>query len=188
MPASSWKCLRGAIVVDPSWLPHAHHLVATSSAQIFNPDSKRAQCPLNVDGSIVSALASTLLKTGYLDGGRYLSDAVVLHSSAGCARQQAHTDYDPSACRRLLHKPLGVVMALEEGTRLWVADGQGRPSTKEPRLRCIRLRPGDVLVFEGDTVHAGASYVTSNTRVHVYVDVPSLKRRANSTYLVDATR
>jgi ectoine hydroxylase-related dioxygenase (phytanoyl-CoA dioxygenase family) len=40
------------------------------------------------------------------------------------------------------------------------------------------LNPGDLLVFDGDVSHAGASYALPNTRVHVYLDVPGLKREA----------
>ena len=46
----------------------------------------------------------------------------------------------------------------------------------EHGVRMICLEPGDVLVFDGDVVHAGAAYRAPNTRVHVYLDVPSVKR------------
>ena len=41
---------------------------------------------------------------------------------------------------------------------------------------------GDVLVFDGDVVHAGAQYSVGSTRVHVYLDVPELTRDPNFTW------
>ena len=67
-------------------------------------------------------------------------------------------------------KPASVILALEDGARLWVRDEDGRTE------REIVLRAGDVLVFDGDVAHAGAAYLSANTRVHVYLDVPSVVR------------
>ena len=36
--------------------------------------------------------------------------------------------------------------------------------------------PGAILVFDGDVAHRGASYAALNTRVHMYLDVPAVKR------------
>ena len=75
-----------------------------------------------------------------------------------------------------LLKPKGVIVALEHGTRLMVRD-------------CIReidvsvwLAPGQVLVFDGDVVHGGAEYEYSNTRVHMYLEVPGITRRKGYTW------
>eukprot|EP00966_Prymnesium_polylepis_P245049 5667969-Prymnesium_polylepis.1 len=45
------------------------------------------------------------------------------------------------------------------------------------------LQPGDILLFEGDVLHAGAKYESAcNTRVHVYLDVPDLRRKPNTNW------
>jgi len=91
-----------------------------------------------------------------------------------CQRQQWHFDYDPDAVRAAKTKPLGVLVALEDGTRF------------ETRAKTHTLSRGDVLVFRGDLMHAGAAYDRENTRMHLYLDVPAVKRQRNSTwYAVD---
>ena len=62
------------------------------------------------------------------------------------------------------------------------ADGARMRVMGEHGVRMICLEPGDVLVFDGDVVHAGAAYRAPNTRVHVYLDVPSVKREHDRTY------
>ena len=47
----------------------------------------------------------------------------------------------------------------------------------------VPLEPGDVLVFEGDVVHAGAQYASLNTRVHAYLDAPGVERKVNHTWM-----
>ena len=69
--------------------------------------------------------------------------------------------------RGIRKKPLGALLALEEGTKLAV-HGIGD----------VLLQRGDCLVFDGDLVHAGSAYPDApNTRVHVYLDVPTVERR-----------
>ena len=34
----------------------------------------------------------------------------------------------------------------------------------------LSLLPGDIIVFEGDVIHAGAAYSQANLRVHAYLD------------------
>ena len=73
---------------------------------------------------------------------------------------------------------LGVIAALERGTRFCVAARGG--GWEE-----IELGRGDVLFFEGDLVHGGAAYPHAcNTRIHVYLDVPEIKRPRDATWLV----
>ena len=45
------------------------------------------------------------------------------------------------------------------------------------------LRAGDLLVFDGDCVHAGSAYTTTNTRVHCYLDSCTHARKVNQTWL-----
>ena len=46
----------------------------------------------------------------------------------------------------------------------------------------VRLAPGDVLVFDGDVAHAGASYCECNLRLHTYLDVPEVVRERDHTW------
>ena len=68
-------------------------------------------------------------------------------------------------------KPLGVLVALQDETRLDTPQG------------VIAMEQGDVLVFDGDVVHAGAAYAQDNTRVHLYLDATEVPRVHNVTYL-----
>lgn len=138
---------------------------------IFNPDELRVQRALPVDEPIVVALIDFLRVRGFLCDGRTPGDAVVIHSFAGCAQQPLHTDYHPDVVRAALVKPLGVVAALQDDTRLVLDNG-----------RYVAMRAGDVVVFEGGVVHAGAAYASENTRVHIYVDSREVVREPNSTY------
>ena len=96
------------------------------------------------------------------------------HGAARDRQQPLHYDYNPKQLRGSERKPAGVLLALEHGARMRVMGEHG--------VRMICLEPGDVLVFDGDVVHAGAAYRAPNTRVHVYLDVPSVKRERDRTY------
>ena len=77
---------------------------------------------------------------------------------------------------RAVRKPASVILALQDGARLWVRDRE------QKRTREVVLRAGDVLVFEGDVAHAGASYCARNMRVHVYLDVAGVVRDRDFTW------
>ena len=52
------------------------------------------------------------------------------------------------------------------------------------RTTTVPLDRGDVLVFRGDTVHAGAaSDEGHNGRLHVYLDNPHVQRQHNRTHV-----
>jgi hypothetical protein len=105
---------------------------------------------------------------------------VALHSEAGCQAQGAHADYDPfqAAC-----PGVGVLFALEDDTAIYVWPGShrldwqeaGDPPTDRPPLakHRVRLDRGDLLVFDGRLVHAGADYPhRSNVRLHCFASAP----------------
>ena len=144
--------------------------LARAGTAIFNPNPHRLQTSLPPDDPIVVELTRAL---GDLTLGRIVGPAVVLHSLPGCERQDMHTDYDPDDVGRCAAKPLGVLLALQDGTSLCLPDGQ-----------TADLGAGDVLVFDGDQPHAGAAYASENTRVHLYLDSPGVHRLDNTTYLV----
>eukprot|EP00966_Prymnesium_polylepis_P291716 6737719-Prymnesium_polylepis.1 len=48
--------------------------------------------------------------------------------------------------------------------------------------RAIWLSPGQVLVFDGDVVHAGAGYVCKHPCAHMYLEVPGITRKKGYTW------
>ena len=72
------------------------------------------------------------------------------------------TRQNPDVVRYLRRKPRSAILALQDGTRLTVYDSA---------LGCdvtVVVKPGAILLFDGDVAHAGASYAACNTRgVHV---------------------
>lgn len=144
---------------------------AWRGAPIFNPDKRRVQAALPPADPVVQRLEAALRQRGLLYG-RTMGTAVVLHSYRGCRQQPWHTDYDPQLVEGLRKKPLGVLLALEDGTRLCVSGHDD-----------VQLQRGDTLVFEGDVVHAGAPYEDRpNTRIHVYLPSACSPQPDNETY------
>ena len=85
-------------------------------------------------------------------------------------------DYNPDEVEGLDRKPCSVILGLEHGARLIVRDDVAGRSV------IVRLAPGDMLVFDGDVAHAGASYCMSNLRLHTYLDVPEVGRPRDYTW------
>ena len=120
-------------------------------------------------------------------------DFVILRSDKGCEDQPAHMDYTPSDTKHVTNDeemPLACVLCLEEGTMFdvwpWAfgPDFWSSPFTRYPNLR-LALNVGDLLVFRGDLVHAGAGYNHDNIRLHCYMDHKSTKRTHNVTFYLD---
>jgi hypothetical protein len=70
--------------------------------------------------------------------------------------------------------PLSVMVAIEPGAKLWIYP-DGCNSDEETAL-LVELEVGDVLVWRGDLVHAGAGYGVDHYRIHAYVDSPFFNR------------
>lgn len=145
--------------------------IREKSVCIFNPNPKRFQRKLPQNYPLLSKMLSFLEEKGFLQA-RYFGGGVVIKSTKGCKRQSWHTDYDPSALSKLQNKPLGVILAIEAGTKF---------STPH---KTYRLKRGDLLVFDGDVVHAGSAYKRSNTRIHLYIDSLEHRRQPNKTWMV----
>tara|TARA_B100000945_G_C20319966_1_gene567157 strand:- start:358 stop:942 length:585 start_codon:yes stop_codon:yes gene_type:complete len=143
-----------------------------TGVNIFNPDNKRFQIVLRCH-SIKNQLIKFLQQNNYLDK-RKIGTTVILHSTKNCKKQQWHTDYDPDACQKSKVKPLGVLFALQNNTYLNVYN-KGR----------ICLNKGEVLIFDGDLIHAGSAYKCENTRIHMYLDSEEFKRVRNKTYILN---
>lgn len=140
-------------------------------------------------GGFTDGLGSTVVD--FLGGQGYDTSRLgfttwsVLQSRPGCAEQRPHTDYDVEdpgfqAAMAAGSPPFGVLTALEPGTHL-VTYGLRGSATREDR-QDVCLEPGDVLVFRGDVVHAGAAYDSDNVRLHAYLDSNMVERRGNSTW------
>lgn len=170
VPSIGTRTFPRAVIVSPAELDDLRE-IACRGHPIFNPDSKRVQNNLSADSAVTSRLLE-FLQSEQLVEGRQIGPAVALHSHAGCERQPWHTDYDPECVRRCAAKPMGVILALQDHTRVLLRDEE------------VTLCAGDVFVFDGDVVHAGAAYDEPNTRIHVYLDSPGVRRPKNETYLV----
>lgn len=103
--------------------------------------------------------------------------ASVLRSEAGCQAQLPHLDYPPTPLDDddvSADVPLGCLVALMDGTRITVWPGaighHLRGSCLRIQPRTLVLNAGDVLLFRGDLVHAGASSEEVNVRVHCYLE------------------
>lgn len=165
-----WQLLRRRVSLDAIETFRDHHIENLHDFYIvFNPDHKRAQCHLPQTDRMVAHILELL--PDELRRDRVFGGAVLLESQPGCKRQAMHCDYDPDLVRSCEIKPLGVLVALEEGAHLVLPD------------RVINMRVGDILVFEGDMPHAGGAYTTLNRRVHIYLDGPVACRKPNKTYL-----
>lgn len=79
---------------------------------------------------------------------------------------------------------LGVIVALQDGTRLRVKRDT-LDVDRDDKLETIELLKGEMVVFHGLLVHAGADYSSLNTRIHLAALNEQLKSRpVNSTYPV----
>lgn len=122
------------------------------------------------------------------------TDPVVIVSNDGCAKQRPHMDYVKESIRDVSDDlmPCGVIICLQPMTKLLVWEKSikmehEKDGDKISPLTVI-MQPGDVCVFRGDLVHAGADYDTENTRMHLYMDSPAVKRDKNRTCHIDSVR
>jgi hypothetical protein len=80
--------------------------------------------------------------------------------------------------------PLACLVALSDGTVFDVWPGAIRfDSSRKFKPMQIRLRAGDVLIFRGDLVHAGAALLAGdaeNVRIHAYLDAEGVARPKHS--------
>jgi hypothetical protein len=145
-------------------------------------DGRRAQVDLSIENvEAARALHGVVSRERELVG-RTAREWRALNSKPGCKEQGMHFDYNPDLVegRETPHcpkrKPASACLALQDGARMIVVDRE-----LQQRVTVV-LSAGDVLVFDGDVEHAGARYCTSNTRVHVYLDVADVPREDNHTW------
>lgn len=112
---------------------------------------------------------------------------VILLSHPNCKEQLPHTDYGEYTLRGLLQSgddtrlPLACLVALQDGTafNVWpfaIKFDFTRNASKKYQPIQVVLNAGDMLIFRGDLVHAGAATKTRNVRIHMYMDVEGIER------------
>ena len=79
--------------------------------------------------------------------------------------------------------PGAMMLSLQEDTRLYTYGWQSQGVLTSDE-KVLTLGVGDLLLFRGDLVHAGAEYTQQNTRVHVYLDIKGIKRSSDTTNLL----
>jgi hypothetical protein len=139
-------------------LPFGHTVFDSGNLKTNQVQSneKRLQCLLNTN-PVESMFAARLQAITDAIGNVWPFEAlrvVALLSKPGCKQQQFHHDFDPA------HKDDGKgtfsgIIALQTETRVVFGCGP------------VVLNAGDVCLFERDTVHAGAGYMTENVRLHL---------------------
>ncbi len=131
-----------------------------------------------------------------------MNDPVVLGSKIGCKLQAAHIDYPPNGIQNHCHVPINAILALQDETYLNVwpeshhliafertkdsdeLDQNYDPMIPPIRMQRIQINEGDLLLFRGDLVHAGAQYHHKpNYRIHCFMDYDH--RIPNRTWLID---
>ena len=123
-----------------------------------------------------------------------VSDPVVLISlDGGCLPQRAHTDYTEQSLHSVDLRaqpervPLACLVALQDDTSFDVWPGAiAFNEDGDPMEHCtVILQRGDVLLFRGDLVHAGAAFGRQNVRLHAYLDVEGVQREPDQTFYMD---
>jgi len=193
--SDGWQVLKNAVCVSPQ-ARRALRLQLRGAHAIFNyneqseaNDHLRTQARLrpkkNAD---IAAFCSSVSGAVPFLGRRACREWVVIRSEAGCQRQHRHRDFDPAAVCGLADDdiPLAVIVGLDSDAKLvvWPTCIRGKTPAADDPGTIITFGTGDVVVFRGDLVHAGAAYPEKcNVRVHSYVDAPGVKRKNDRTYL-----
>jgi hypothetical protein len=140
--------------------------------------------PRRVDGKLRAGDAKGASESERGAGGGY-TEGEEEEAAALAGRQPAHSDAPPPEggggdgawMSDLADKdvPLSVLLAIQKNTRLWVwPAGCPRGSLGgDDGAQLVRLNVGQLLVWRGDLVHAGAGYARQHTRVHAYCDPPA---------------
>ena len=159
-------------------------------------DKRRLQAPIIDQDNAFCQTLFNFLRRNYPN---HIPNAMVkLFSLPKCQQQVAHADYEPTlefATSSDDMVPLECLVAFEPGTKLVVWPESIRLACMSDELRTeyveehgpitaheICLEPGDILIFRGDLIHAGAAYKYQNTRVHLYLDSPDVPREGNRTW------
>jgi hypothetical protein len=122
--------------------------------------------------------------------GKLLNTWFLLYSVGGCKQQIPHTDYSPGEhWKRICNEnvPLAALTTLSPRSKLVVWPGNIRfakvPTMQEAKV--LHYKRGDLVLFRGDLVHAGAAFEKDNFRIHVYLDSAAVPRVVGKTFKMD---
>lgn len=76
--------------------------------------------------------------------------------------------------------PASVIMVLMDDTLLHVYPGCFGATVERSKRQTLQLKQGEVIIFRGDLVHAGAKYADTNIRLHCYIQVKCIRQKSNS--------
>ena len=146
-----------------------HKRVLRAGAPI-QKQARRLQLDISEWEEVPQRLLRTLERLGFLEK-RQMGKFSFLLSKKGNTRQRPHWDWEPAWCKAEV-KPLGIIVALQPGTRVRVYSDQW-----DEEGMAVPLAPGDALIFDGDVLHAGEEYPdAANLRMHFYLDTPVSKK------------
>jgi len=129
------------------------------------PPSKplRLQLHLNETKTVVAvrdSIKSVLIAHGILTDEYNLFQPVIIQSKKGCPQQAYHMDTGRHT------QSFGILVAISDSSLLWVVDNNSLIDIHKPTK--LTIAKGDIIVFHGSTVHAGAAYDSENFRLHFY--------------------
>lgn len=133
-------------------------------------DTGRWRKPMRCKSAQLLRAVEGFLREKEIAREKHFADVLsILHSLPLCKQQVFHTDYsiDPE---KLTVVPLVVVIPMDEFCTLEFREGK------------VFVGSGQILVFPGDVVHAGSSYICENTRVHMYLNTDEVEERGENTY------
>ena len=179
-------CVFKLTTMKPEISKEAHQIFSDRHARgIFNdtmearPDSKRLQrrviawrYPLCED--LLSQLSSALMRAVPT---HHPTAFYLIGSKSGCPEQHLHTDVSKTYIQEISDSekpfPFQVLVFVDTaGGALTVKLASG--------LQTVNFEFGDIVVFHGGMVHAGAAYATENVRLHFYMDVKGISREENT--------
>ncbi len=205
-----YQLLENHINIPPKVRAHLINLLNHKSSAIFNHneksrnnDMKRRQKNINPRSKYMIKFIKDINKIllSFFPN-LYAKDWVVIKSLPGCKAQAAHIDYPPpNGPIHIKQVPINVIVALEPNTLLnvwpkshelicreykFIQDSNDSidpdPSMYPIHMTTLKMKPGDILLFRGDLVHAGSKYDVVNNRMHCFLDYEY--RIPNRTWLI----
>ncbi|KAL3665165.1 hypothetical protein V7S43_009794 [Phytophthora oleae] len=113
----------------------------------------------------------------------------VLKSLPGGPAQAPHRDFpvnmgDAFDFWDYTQLPGSMMLAVQDDTILHGYGGWNRIAADLKEHVLIRLNRGDVIMFRGEFIHAGAGYDTTNIRIHCFLEPPAFQHAPNTTTIV----
>ena len=117
-----------------------------------------------------------------LESPRTKSDPVLLVSEANCAPQKMHWDFDPNTVQSLIqaNKLEAVPVSVWSS---FTPNGSDLSVQVKGTVKTVSVDFGDVVVFTGDLIHAGAGSKALNVRGFFHVNHPDCKYNQKDVWL-----